>query len=63
MNQFPKLTYIDSTLNVTIIYEITPEKDIQNSTDRTDYNSQDLSYEFKNATIFKLTDTITADFN
>lgn len=63
MNQFPKLTYIDSALNVTIIYEITPEKEIQNSTDRTDYNNQDLSYEFREATIFKLTDTITADFN
>lgn len=35
----------------------------QNSIEQTEYNNQDLSYEFKNATIFKLTDTITADFN
>jgi len=63
VSQIDKVTYIDSTLNVTIIYEITPEKKIQNSTDRTDYNNQDLSYEFREATIFNLTDTIAADFN
>jgi len=35
----------------------------QSSTEQTEHNNQDLSYEFKDATIFKLTDTITADFN
>jgi hypothetical protein len=63
VTQIDKVTYIDSALNVTIIYEIIPEKEIENSTDRTDYNSQDLSYEFREVTIFKLTDTIIADFN
>lgn len=42
----------------------TPKQELeQNSTEQTQYNNQDLSYEFKDATIFKLTDTITADFN
>ena len=35
----------------------------QEPTKQTDYNNQDLSYEFRDVTIFKLTDTITADFN
>lgn len=35
----------------------------QSSTEQIEHNNQDLSYEFKEATIFKLTDTITADFN
>ncbi|MEZ4828990.1 MAG: hypothetical protein R3C61_22290 [Bacteroidia bacterium] len=35
----------------------------QSSTKQTEHNNQDLSYEFKEATIFKLTDTINADFN
>jgi len=42
----------------------TPKQELeQNSTVHTQYNNQDLSYEFKDATIFKLSDTITADFN
>jgi hypothetical protein len=42
---------------------MTESNDLQNSTEQTDYENQSLSYEFENATIFKLTDTITADFN
>ena len=42
----------------------TPKQELeQNSTKQPQFNNQDLSYEFKDATIFKLTDTITADFN
>lgn len=35
----------------------------QNSIEQTENNNQDLSYEFKDVNIFKLTDTIIADFN
>lgn len=36
---------------------------MENSSEQTEHNNQDLSYEFKDATLFKLTDTINADFN
>lgn len=39
-----------------------PEVD-RNSTEQDKYDNQNLSYEFKNAAIFKLTDTLKADFN
>ncbi|NDV45401.1 hypothetical protein [Flagellimonas sediminis] len=35
----------------------------QSSSEQTEQNNQDLNNEFKEATIFKLTDTINADFN
>jgi hypothetical protein len=35
----------------------------QNATEQIEQNNQDLRYEFKEATIYKLTDTINADFN
>ena len=42
----------------------TTEPDLeQSSSEQTEWNNQDLNYEFKEATIFKLTDTISADFN
>ena len=43
--------------------EIPNQESENNATEQTLYNNQELSYEFKDAGIFKLTDTITADFN
>lgn len=39
------------------------QEPVQNLTEPTEYDHQDLSYEFKRASNFKLTDTLYADFN
>ena len=43
--------------------EITKPIEPQKSTEQTDNKQHALSYEFKNATTFNMTDTISADFN
>jgi len=52
-----------NTVNVESRADTTKLNLKQSSSEQTEQNNQDLNYEFKDATIFKLTDTITADFN
>jgi len=58
-----KITAESDTIKVESKYDTTKSDLKQNSTEQTEINNQDLSYEFKDATTFKLTDTINADFN
>ncbi|WP_438963119.1 hypothetical protein [Nonlabens sp.] len=58
-----KISAESDTIKVESKYDTTKSDLKQNSTEQTEIINQDLSYEFKDATIFKLTDTINADFN
>lgn len=58
-----KISAETDTINVESKVDTTKPGFKQNSIKQTEQNNQDLSYEFKDATIFKLTDTISADFN
>jgi hypothetical protein len=58
-----KISAESDTVKVESKVDTTTSGLIQNSTEQTEHNNQDLSYEFKDATLFKLTDTIIADFN